>query len=76
MSGTKDQMSETCQCRCDQCFDADCDGSVCRPHPKGRWVIVSPYLTHPLPSDFATKEFAGAFLDVLGFDHLSAEVQR
>jgi hypothetical protein len=51
-----------CPCRCDTCLDSDCDGNVCRPHAAGRWVVVSPFMAHPLPTDFPSREAAEEFL--------------
>jgi hypothetical protein len=51
-----------CTCRCDTCLDSDCDGAVCKPHEVGRWIVDSPFMAHPLPSDFESREAAEDFI--------------
>jgi hypothetical protein len=67
-------MDQTaCECRCDTCLDSDCEGHICKPHDIGKWVIVSPWMAHPLPTDFDSREDAQAFIDQLPIRRLSVE---
>lgn len=61
----------TCECRCDTCLDSDCEGHVCAPHEVGRWVVVSPRMAHPMPTDFETRDAAESFLAALPVSGLS-----
>jgi hypothetical protein len=64
-------MRTICDCGCETCIDSDCEGHVCAPHNAGRWLIESPHMAHPLPTDFDTEEAAEAFIRALGFKWLS-----
>ena len=60
----------TCECRCDTCLDSDCRGGICAPHDVGRWIVVSPRMAHPFPTDFESQEAAESFLAMLSVSGL------
>jgi hypothetical protein len=68
-------MSATtaCKCRCDTCLDSDCEGHICASHEPGRWIIVSPFMAHPYPTDFPDQDAAQEFLDLVGIAHFSVQ---